>query len=284
MLFEDHKGISYNFTFGADPEIFIQKDGKPVSAHGLIPGDKKNPHKVPFGAVQVDGMALEFNINPAKGEAGFLRNLDSVMNHLMQMVPGYSLFDQPVAAFGLDYIEAQPQEAKDLGCEPDYNAWTKDINPRPNVKTPFRTASGHIHIGWTDNADLTNDTHFEACCILAKCLDVTLGIPSLLWDEDNLRRELYGKAGSFRPKPYGMEYRVLSNRWLRTDKPHLRRFVFNNTVLAVKKAFKDPEWGENKIMGVSPRDIIDNGDRDKARNFLGYQKPFPLPISYAKAA
>ena len=30
-----------------------------------------------------------------------------------------------------------------------------------------------------------------------------------------MRRELYGAPGSFRPKPYGMEYRPLSNAWLK---------------------------------------------------------------------
>ena len=50
---------------GCDPEVFVAKGGKFISAHGMIPGTKKAPHKVERGAVQVDGMALEFNIDPA---------------------------------------------------------------------------------------------------------------------------------------------------------------------------------------------------------------------------
>lgn len=30
-----------DFTIGVDPEFFLTLNGKPVSAHGLIPGDKK---------------------------------------------------------------------------------------------------------------------------------------------------------------------------------------------------------------------------------------------------
>jgi len=50
---------------GCDPEYFVKKNGIFQSAHGLIMGDKKNPQKVRNGAVQVDGMAVEFNIDPA---------------------------------------------------------------------------------------------------------------------------------------------------------------------------------------------------------------------------
>ena len=47
---------------GCDPEIFVKQAGVFKSAHGLVVGDKKDPQKVNKGAVQVDGMALEFNI------------------------------------------------------------------------------------------------------------------------------------------------------------------------------------------------------------------------------
>ncbi len=55
-----------NFTYGCDPEVFLMVGDKYVSAHGLFPGTKAEPFKVEKGAVQVDGLALEFNIDPAK--------------------------------------------------------------------------------------------------------------------------------------------------------------------------------------------------------------------------
>lgn len=45
-------------------------------------------------------------------------------------------------------------------------------------------------------------------------MDLHLGVPSLVLDKDTERRKLYGKAGAFRPKPYGVEYRTLSNFWI----------------------------------------------------------------------
>jgi hypothetical protein len=273
------------FTVGADPEFFVSKNEIPVSAYNLIPGDKKNPYKVPYGAVQVDGMALEFNINPAKGEAGFIRNLNSVMDSILKMVPDYEYYHNPVADFGFDYIEAQPEDAKRLGCDPDFNAYTGKPNPTPDAKRPFRTAAGHIHIGWTDGVDPMDPGHFEACRILTKCLDVFLGVPSLLWDKDQRRRELYGKAGAFRPKPYGMEYRTLSNAWVNHPKvKYLPRFVYNNTIDAVKMAFSDPEFGDNKFVGKTAQEIVDGGNIADVQNFYeSYSDTVSMPSKYREA-
>ena len=248
-------GKSYDFKVGADPEFFVKRYGKLVSAYGLIPGSKANPHKVPKGAVQVDGMALEFNIDPANTYAQFEEHMSRVLDSITAMVPGYEIYVEPVADFGLEYIEAQPDEAKELGCSPDFNAYTKMANPRPDANTPFRTASGHVHIGWTNApVDINDEGHLEACRALTKSLDVWLGMVSLIWDKDDRRRSLYGAAGAFRPKPYGMEYRVLSNKWIAD--PILRKTVYNNTIEAIKSTFADPDFGDRKFYGLTARQII----------------------------
>lgn len=249
-----HTGKSFEFTFGADPEVFVKKGGAFVSAHGLIPGTKKAPMPVKGGAVQVDGMALEFNTNPATSFKEFNASLDAALDSLKSMVPGYELCFEPVAHFSKEYLASQPKEAVELGCEPDFNAYTKAPNPRPDANKLFRTASGHVHIGWTSNVDPNDPTHFEACCVLTKKLDAYLGIPSLVWDDDDERRQLYGKAGAFRPKPYGMEYRVLSNAWLRL--PRTRKLVVENSILAIKAAFSSPN-NEKRYGGMYPVDILE---------------------------
>lgn len=205
-----------NFLLGADPELFVKRKdtGELASAHGLVVGDKKNPTPVPFGAVQVDGMALEFNIDPTK-EGEFSHHINAVMETLAKMCPEYDLIAEPVAEFGRELIDAQPEEAKILGCEPDFCAWTDgEANVPPNVDAPFRTGAGHVHIGWCEDVDNKHWEHIEACHMVCKQLDFLVASAALFFDTDTKRRELYGCAGAYRPKSYGVEYRTLSNFWL----------------------------------------------------------------------
>src|SRR3546814_6507370 len=80
-------------TFGCDPEVFILDEyGAPVSPEDFLPGTKEEPYKVNKGAVQVDGMAGEFNIDPAHTFDEFDDNIVSVMKEMTGMLPkGYKL-------------------------------------------------------------------------------------------------------------------------------------------------------------------------------------------------
>lgn len=250
--------MSFALKIGADPELFIKRKTNKrsfSSAHGIIPGTKQNPHPVNKGAVQVDGMALEFNIDPASTAEEFLDNITTVVSELRGMVPGsFEFHFVPTARFTPKVMAAQPIEALEMGCESDYNAYTEENNPQPDATGKnYRTAGGHVHIGWTDDIDPNNPEHFEACVQFARHLDYYLGIGSILFDKDGQRRTLYGKPGCFRPKSYGMEYRTLSNAWLAT--PERIKWVFNTT----KKAFNDLVEGIDpfKDCGELARDIID---------------------------
>lgn len=243
---------------GCDPELFVAKNGVFLSAHGLIPGNKKNPHEVLDGAVQVDGTALEFNIKPATSLQEFIHNTNSVLSTLKSMVPDYEVVISPTANFEQSYFNSLPEEAKELGCEPDYNAWYMSVNQKPDCDIPMRTASGHVHVGWLDKLEenFLRDQHFDLCGAVCRELDYYLGIQSLDWDKDDVRRSMYGAAGAFRPKPYGAEYRVLSNAWLKSEE--LQATVYNNTVNGVKHFF----GGVNLVdeFGDTAKKILDQND------------------------
>lgn len=213
---------------GADPELFLRNPNSRdfVSAHGMIPGTKDKPHPVPFGAVQVDGTAVEFNIDPAESCDQFVHNIAAVRADLETMCSGYTVDAIPVAEYSDEYFQSIPAEAKELGCNPDFNGWTGEQNPAPDGEVTFRTGSGHVHIGWGEGFNPEDHSHMHTCAALARHLDYRLGIYTLLWDRDNRRRDLYGKAGAFRPKPYGMEYRVPSNAWLKSEQ--IQRFVYDS--------------------------------------------------------
>lgn len=227
------------FKIGADPELFVFKGDEPISAHDLIPGTKADPFPVPGGAVQVDGTAAEFNINPATTFEEFNYNIESVLDHLAQMLPaGCELRAAPVVIWPEDYFAMLPFAATELGCMPDFDAWTGRRNPKPRLKTmpTLRTAAGHIHIGFTEGASLQDRSHIADCRRMAQLMDYYVGAWSTEVDLDKTRRMLYGKAGACRYKTYGVEYRTLSNFWvLSTD---LRREVWERTMAACQAFFE----------------------------------------------
>jgi hypothetical protein len=259
---------AYNLMVGADPELFLKKGRSYACAEGVIPGDKHKPYPVDKGAVQVDGMAVEFNINPAESEEEFSENITSVMLTLDEMVGEHELICKPSVVFNEKVWAEASEESKILGCEPDYNAWTGKVNPKPNANVKFRTAAGHVHIGWTEGEDITDPHHINECEAIVKELDYRLGFPSVLLDEDTRRRTLYGKVGAYRPKSYGVEYRVLSNFWLKDAR--LQRWVFN----VVKETLKDLHEKRKTVFHKSynglwnPSNIVNINDKHKASQFI----------------
>lgn len=234
-------------TIGADPELFLSKDGKPFSAYGLIPGNKKAPHKVDQGAVQVDGMALEFNIDPVETLEQFNHNIDSVLKTLRNMVPKDYIFDFASSVkFDDDHFKAQPNEATVIGCDPDYNPYTlKEYAPPMTNDSATRAAGGHVHVGWGSGFDVADQAHFKACAKMAKAMDYFVGIPAILLDNSpssDARMATYGRPGAFRPKPYGVEYRFLSNFWVQNE--HYRELVFNQTQRAFNYLIDDSNKGK----------------------------------------
>lgn len=264
---------------GSDPEVFLQTKatGDFASAYGIIPGDKQEPFPVPLGAVQVDGMACEFNTTPASTRSEFVTNVTGVLAAMGEMIPEELelAVAVPVAKFTPAVYDAQPKKALDLGCEPDYNAYTMQENPRPNRNNTerMRTAAGHIHIGYTENVDARSPEHMLRCCELAKLLDMTVGVMSLKYDKDTERRSLYGAAGAFRPKSYGMEYRVLSNAWLESEDLIGRVYdiVVATTAAFLEGAYPPPE------LSFRAKSIINNSDFEAVDEFLAEVNSFLNP-------
>lgn len=218
------------FSIGADPEVFVRKAGKAIGVvETNLPGSKSSPHKTSRGAVQQDGMAAEFNIDPTdQGDfEGFNLNIVKTVQELKDLMPGCSLAKTTVQDFDKEYLDGMPDESKVLGCDPDYDAYTAKPNPRPNGELLFRSGAGHIHIGWGADIPIDNEEHIEICCGFIKMLDATVGAFMSYIDREPRRRELYGKAGAFRPKTYGVEYRTPSNAWIWNRD---RRFVMHQLI------------------------------------------------------
>lgn len=241
--------MSFELKIGCDPELFLKKrdlqDAENpalnyVSAHNLIPGTKQEPYKVPYGAVQVDGTACEFNIDPASTEDEFVHNIQCVMASLKAMLPPDVTFSKDVTAYysPTPWL-ALPKKAREIGCDPDFNA----VSLRTNSHRPVegvRSAGGHIHIGWTSDQKPEDAGHFFSCAQLVRQLDYFIGAPvSMLYATKDAKRWYsgYGRASCFRPKPYGVEYRTPANAWIWEEASI--RWVFRQA----KRAFEELVYG-----------------------------------------
>lgn len=208
-----------NCTIGSDPELFLidKTTGKVVSSIGIIPGEKDNAFREktwPKGfGLEIDNILAEFNIPAVKTKKAWIKNMNFMKNYIrnfvMQINPNLDIMC--TASMMVDDDQLNSEAAKLFGCDPDYNAYTETANPKPQGdRGNLRSAGCHIHIGYPK-------CNPETSIKLVKYLDAYLGIPSILIDTDAQRRKLYGKAGSFRLQPWGVEYRVLSSKFIDTD-------------------------------------------------------------------
>lgn len=223
---------------GADVEMFLREaaTGKLVTAIGKVGGTKEKPRKIlndDWSALQEDNVMLEFNIDPAANEGQWRNNLNKVLIHIIEEMETKGLvIDITPSAVFTDEDLKDPQ-ARRMGCDPDISAWTTEPNEliNPDQLGNLRTSGGHVHV--TFQVQGKNPTMVQKINLI-RMLDIALGVPSVLLDTDTDRRRHYGRAGAFRSKgPNHVEYRTLSNFWIRND--GLKEWVYNNVTWAVKE-------------------------------------------------
>ena len=251
------------FTIGSDIEFFVyNREGQLVPSQGLIgdneKGTKHNPIKDMRFTFQRDNVALEFATPICHSKKEYVQAIREGIMKLHAMIPeGYSLKAVPSAIFQKEQLEHP--EAMEFGCDPDFNAWRKGrVNPKPySDNMCLRTAGFHIHVG---HKELHTKEMKEK---MIRNMDRLLGVFSILVDrspESALRKELYGKAGAFRPTPYGCEYRTLSSFW--ASHPKYTEIAFDLTRGALANTLADFE------LVVFPEKIINSNHLLDAIRFL----------------
>lgn len=238
---------------GCDPEVFLINNQGLLPVFGLVGGDKWNPKPVegmPAGfTFQEDNVALEFGIPPAASREEFVKSVRDVQFAFLNKHPELTFCNLSCVVFHEDALK-HPQ-ANVFGCEPDFNAWTNKENPRPRMKKNTRAAGGHVHV------ELPAESSRE---IVVQAMDFYLGLPSLLMDKDSERRKMYGKAGAFRPKSYGVEYRTLSNFWIFKDR--YVEWVWDNTERALNSVGQGEEF---QAASADIQRIINTSNIEEAR-------------------
>lgn len=266
------KSRSSRVLVGCDPEGFLTKDDVPIPAIGLIGGTKERPKKHNIGAVQEDNVMWEFNIPPAKSVDQFDSYVETMLNEIRTIAKGkgYGIQVSPWAEFTEQQLNNS--QAMTMGCEPDYNAWTCDQNGSVFAKDLglIRVAAGHVHVGLPNP-----DKYPEYRTDFVRVLDLYLGLPSLFVDADEVRRKYYGRAGAYRPKSYGVEYRVLSNFWITESR--YRRWVYQQVMKAYENFTEAQAMAESNPNSI--QDAINYSDLDRVGRLMDKLGITPPPAA-----
>ena len=209
----------YDFTVGLDVEGFIMHRGQFYPATGLIGGNKKSPRRIECGALQEDNVMFEINVDPSNDPATLRKNIDTVVAQLNDCVQSRlgkkakCLFI-PHAEFNPDVLYSSPNFGE-FGCDADFDAYSGVQYQYPDfAEGTTRWAGGHLHIGHPVL------THPGVNADMVKYLDeMILSFYMDLHPEElkSSRIKHYGRAGNYRNKTYGLEYRSLPPGWIFDD-------------------------------------------------------------------
>lgn len=236
---------------GADPELFLtDNSGKFISSIGRFGGTKIKPRKlgsIKGMFVQEDNVAVEFNIAPSQDSKTFVESIHAALALIEAEAKHMQLNLAIVASATFDKDQLDNPKAKEFGCDEDMNVWTLRINPRPKAANKdLRSSGGHIHVAYQKDR-----------IGIGRAMDLFAGVPSIMFDLDRDRRQLYGQAGCIRQKDYGIEYRTLSNFWLKSKE--LTELIFNQTVQAVEFIDKRMEIMKEDVHAII--NCINNSDQ-----------------------
>lgn len=259
-----------NVLIGADIELFLmhRDTAEVVSAEGFIKGTKDKPFNFDpankYFATSLDNVEAEFCIPPVTNRADFLNFIKKSVEYINRTIPQH-LCTAALPSAILDEKYLQTENAKTFGCDPDYCVWTREQNEKPSAPNPnLRSAGGHIHVGY-------HNPELEINEAIIKAMDLHIGVPSVIQEPDNERKLLYGKAGCFRFKDYGVEYRTVSNYYLASDA--LTNWAFDSTMNAITSI--NNGFTIDSKLGHRIQKAINNNDKNEAKKLI---KEFKLEL------
>ncbi len=218
------------FSFGSDPEFMLVRDGQYRSAIGVIQGSIENPIHIRGHGFYYDNVLAEAAVRPSITKEQTVANFRECFQLYAEMAAPYKLVPQSAQNYAPS--ELTHSDAKKVNCAPEFCPYEMEQAKSPVDEILYgtlRTCGGHVHLG----SEHLIEGHYGILSMYM--MDLFLGIPSLWLDKDPtsaIRRSMYGAAGRYRVKPYGMEYRSLSNFWLQS--PRLVEFVYDISEFVVE--------------------------------------------------
>ena len=205
------------WTYGADIEVFIKQKGEITAASIVLP----NRH-----CTGIDNICLEYHTYPQETLRAYTKEIRARIAGVAEHVYAYKGEVITIPSMCLKDNKNYGSQVNRFGCHADYNAYNTKHQRRLKAidYKQMRTAGGHGHIGFpADGWEQVIQRHN-----ITKVLDVyTIGIQG---GDD---RSLLFPPGTFRPTSYGIEYRVLDNRWVNGYSVEFRELI--NALYKLKK-------------------------------------------------
>jgi hypothetical protein len=275
--------------FGGDPEFFIgDPNGGILNSDKFFPGKDKpiqvmrSGESTPIGKVYFDGIQAELGFSHSTCRETVIARIALALATAQSKIAENKIVLKPAARVRKAIIDQADPQARIFGCAPDFNAYTRSVNtpPMDASRHLYRYAGGHVHIGTSSYGKLDSAAMKDPENHLAfvKAFDLIVSLPLLALDNapgSKLRRTKYGKAGCFRPTPYGLEYRTPSCWWLQS--PISASLIFGfmrlSWTLSCNKAF-DKFMQITKLEEGDIRGIVDEGDLKEAAKVWDKIRPY----------
>jgi hypothetical protein len=291
-------------SVGCDPEFFLKVDDKIVSAIPLFEGSKNDPRPLieqfsnkELGTVIHDNVAVEFTMPPCTDKITFGERIRAIRAAIIESAKtklpagvNVALDFGGSAVFPIKHL-ADPEAIK-FGCDPDFSAWKwGEENPAPDISKVgnLRATGGHIHVGFLPGAservqDMLTDEFGKI--VFTQLMDMSVGqvVANMERGNGNLvtrlirRRTMYGAAGAFRPKPYGVEYRSPSSVWCRSSIECERVFTTVQVLCSLIDRHPQPHNLVNdffKEFNLTQEDVI---------NSINRSRPIPKLLNFFASA
>lgn len=271
-------GVMNRYNIGSDPEFFFMKNGKVLSSELVLP---KGGFATSGGKVTIDGVQAEINPTTESCRELHANQIARCLYYVKQNLPkGVTVSFEPLVPIELPVLAKLSEKAQHFGCTPSYNVYDNDnkMSIADSSKYPYRPAGGHIHLGGKQNSGYAK--LYADLKTLIPMLDIIVGNTCVLIDRhegNKERRMCYGRAGEFRTPKHGVEYRTLSNFWLKSYP--LMSFVFALARMAmdiIHFSTKENNFVKEIMDAVDIKDIrkaINNNDFDLALKNFSKIKP-----------